>query len=200
MPDAIDFYFDLSSPYAYLASERIEALAAGHGRRVRWRPYLMGAVYRVNGMRPLTDIPLINEYSRFDIERCARQHGIPLQMPAEFPYAAIAGSRAFYWLDDRDPGLARDLAHALLRRYFGAGQPVATAEQVAEVGGTLGLAREELLAALQSQAVKDRLRAETEAAIARGVFGSPYFFIDDQPFFGNDRLEQMDEWLRRGGW
>ena len=160
----------------------------------------MGAVYRINGMKPLVDIPLINEYSRHDIDRCARQHGIRLSLPPDFPYPAIAGSRAYYWLYDRDPRLAHDLALALMRAYFGAGRAVADAAQVAEVAATLGVERDRLIEALGTQAVKDRLRAETEAAIARGVFGSPHFIVDDEPFFGHDRLEQMEQWLTSGGW
>ena len=200
MPADIDFYFDLSSPYGYLAAERIDELAARHGRGVHWRPYLMGAVYRINGMKPLVDIPLINEYSRLDLARCARQHSIRFVLPVDFPYGAVAGSRAYYWLYDRDPGLARDLAQALMRRYFGQGETVSAPEQVAAVAAGLGVDSAELLVALGTQAVKDRLRAETEAAIGRGVFGSPHFIVDGEPFFGNDRLEQMDQWLARGGW
>ena len=87
-----------------------------------------------------------------------------------------------------------------MRAYFGAGQAVAEPAQVADVAAALGVARAELIEALASQPVKDRLRAETEAAIARGVFGSPHFIVDDEPFFGHDRMEQMAQWLASGGW
>ena len=196
----IEFYFDLSSPYGYLAAERIDDLAARHGRGVDWRPYLMGAVYRVNGMKPLVDIPLIDDYSRLDIARCAREQGLRLSLPEGFPYGAVAGCRACYWLHERDPARARALALALMRAYFGEGRPVATAEEVAAVAAGLGVDGAELQSAVQRQAVKDRLRAETDTAIERGVFGSPFFFIDGEPFFGNDRFEQMDRWLASGGW
>ncbi len=73
-------------------------------------------------------------------------------------------------------------------------------EQVAEVAGTLGIGRAELLEAVQDPAVKARLTAETDRSLERGVFGSPFFFVDDEPFWGADRLDQVERWLRTGGW
>src|SRR3546814_10341238 len=92
MPTPIDFYFDFSSPYGYLASEQIEALAARHGRTVAWRPILLGVVFQQTGGQPLLDIPLKGGYARHDLARSARLLGLPFQLPASFPFPSVARS------------------------------------------------------------------------------------------------------------
>ena len=95
MPDPIDFYFDFSSPYGYLASRRIDALAAKHGRTVNWRPHLIGAAFKATGSQPLLNIPMKGDYARIDIPRAARMHGVPFVMPERFPFLSVAAARAF---------------------------------------------------------------------------------------------------------
>ena len=112
MPAPIDFYFDFASPYGYIASTQIDEIAARHGRTVAWRPILLGVVFKTTGMGPLPSVPLKGAYSLRDFARSARLLGIPFQMPKVFPFNAVAPSRAFYWLRDRDPGLARRFAQA----------------------------------------------------------------------------------------
>lgn len=199
-PPTIDFYFDFSSPYGYLAAERIEALAGRHGRSVAWRPFLLGAVYKQTGGRPLVELPLKGDYSRHDMQRSAREHGIPLTFPAAFPFASVAACRAVYWLQDGDATAGGALVGSLYRRAFAEGGDAATAEGVLAVAESLGLDRPALAAALQDERVKQRTKEQVEAAIARGVFGSPFLFVDDEPFWGADRLEMVDRWLSRGGW
>src|SRR3990170_3778049 len=110
MADPIDFYFDFSSPYGYLASTRIDALAARHGRAVVWRPFLLGVAFKTTGQAPAVEPPLRGPYHRHDFARSARLLGVPFQIPAVFPFAALAASRAYYWLVDRDAAQARTLA------------------------------------------------------------------------------------------
>jgi 2-hydroxychromene-2-carboxylate isomerase len=200
MSAPIDFYYDYSSPYGYLASTRIEALAARHGREVVWRPILLGAVFKVTGGQPLPTVPLKGDYARRDILRCARYYGIPLQIPSKFPVATQAPARATYWLCDRDPAQAKVLAAALFRAYFIEDRDISSPEVTAEVAAAMGLPGEPLRAALQEPAVKERVRAETDAALARGVFGSPFFIVDGEPFWGVDRMDQLERWLETGGW
>lgn len=200
MPAPIDFYFDFSSPYGYLAAERIDALAEKHGREVAWRPILLGAVFPQTGSQPLLNIPLKGDYARRDMERSARLLGIPFQLPARFPFMSVAACRAFYWLHDRDPAQARALAKALYRAAFAEGQPIDSAESVVAAATALGEDGEEMAAALNDPSVKQRLREEVEAAISEGVFGSPLIVVDGEPFWGHDRLDHVDLWLQRGGW
>jgi 2-hydroxychromene-2-carboxylate isomerase len=200
MPTPVEFHFDFSSPYGYLAASRIDALAARHGRAVDWRPFLLGAVFKVSGMAPLLDYPLKSDYVRRDFARFARLLGLPFQLPTPFPFAAIAASRAFYWLADRDGAKAKALARALHHASYGEGRDIAPAETVAAIAVGLGLDRGEILAALNDPAVKDRLRQAVDQAVARGVFGSPMIIIDGEMFWGADRLDQVERWLATGGW
>lgn len=198
MANPIDFYFDYSSPYGYIAAMKIDDLAAKHGRRVDWKPVLLGAVFKVTGGKPLPTLPLKGEYSLRDIPRSARFHGLPYKHPSKFPIASQAPARAFYWVTDRDPVLARKLARTLYHAYFVNDLDISSPEITADVAATLGLKRGDVLAAIGSEAVKERLKKEVEAAIARGVFGSPYFVVDGEPFWGVDRFDQIERWLSSG--
>ena len=198
MADPIDFYFDYSSPYGYIAAMKIDALAARHGRSVNWKPVLLGAVFKVTGAKPLPTLPLKGGYALRDIPRSARFHGLAYRHPSKFPIASQAPARAFYWVDDRDPALAHHLARTLYEAYFVRDLDISSPEVTADVAATLGLSRDELLAAIGSEIIKTRLKTEVEAALARNVFGSPYFVIDGEPFWGVDRFEQMERWLTQG--
>jgi 2-hydroxychromene-2-carboxylate isomerase len=195
MLNAIDFYFDFSSPYGYFASTKIDDIAARHGREVTWRPILLGAVFKITGQQPLPTIPLKGSYVKHDLARMARSFRVPFRLPTKFPVAGQAPSRAFYWVGDRDPALAKRLAQALYRAYFAEDRDISSPEVTANVAAKLGLARDDVLQALNDTAVKERLKTEVDAAIERGVFGSPYIVIDGEPFWGADRLEQVERWL-----
>ena len=199
MGDAIDFYFDFSSPYGYLASTRIDALAARHGRVVRWRPFLIGALYKQLGYTPLEQ-PGKRAYLLHDVPRSARAMGVSLRFPPSFPEALIAPARAVYWIADRDRAKAGAFAAAAFRAYWSEGRKLADPAVVAEIAAEHGFARETVLAALNDPAVKDRLKAETDAAIANRVFGSPFIVVDGEAFWGSDRLDQVEKWLASGGW
>jgi 2-hydroxychromene-2-carboxylate isomerase len=196
MSAAIDFYFDFSSPYGYLASTRIDELAARHGRSVAWRPFLLGAAFKLTGQRALTEQPMRGPYHERDFVRSARLLGVPFRLPAKFPFFALAASRAFYWLDAGDRTKA--LAKAVFRAAFAEGRDVTSISTVAEIAQPLGI--EGLEQGVELPETKARLREATNAAIARGVFGSPFFIVDGEPFWGHDRLTQVDHWLETGGW
>jgi 2-hydroxychromene-2-carboxylate isomerase len=200
MPDPIEFYFDFSSPYGYLASTRIDALAEKHGRMVAWRPFLLGVAFKTTGQRPLTEQPLRGPYSERDFSRSARLLGVPFRLPQPFPFPSLAVARAFYWLADREVSQAKALAKGVYCAAFGEGLDMRAAEAVANVAAPLGIERAHLLAAVNDPEVKDRLRRETDMALARGVFGSPFIIVDGEPFWGHDRLEHVDRWLSTGGW
>ena len=198
--DPVDFYFDFSSPYGYFAAAKIDGIAARHGRTVNWRPILLGAVFKVTGQQPLPTIPLKGGYSKHDIERSARFFGVPLRLPSKFPIGSTAACRAFYSISDRDPKLATRLAQALYTAYFAEDRDISTPEITLEVAEQLGIPRDDWSRALNEPALKDRLRSEVDDAVARGVFGSPYFIVDGEPFWGSDRLDQLERWMATGGW
>ena len=196
MAEPIDFYFDFSSPYGYLASTEIDALAARHGRSVTWRPFVLGAAFKLTGQRALTEQPLRGDYARRDFARSARLLDVPLKMPEPFPFFALAASRACYWVEV--PSQAKALAKALYHTAFGEGRDITPVPVVAEIARGLGI--EGLEQGLEQPATKAALRDATDQALARGVFGSPFFFVDGEPFWGHDRLGQLDRWLATGGW
>lgn len=196
----IDFWFDFSSPYSYLLSEKIDELAARHGRKVRWHPILLGIVFKATGSAPLTlQFPPKAEYAVLDFARSARFMGLPYRHPDKFPLATQNAARAYYWLHDRDCALARRFARAVFRALFVDNRDVSALETVLELAAGLGIDRTELEAGLQSQEMKDRLKQEVDTALSLGVFGAPYVVIDGQPFFGADRLPQIERWLETGG-
>ncbi|MCC7326984.1 MAG: 2-hydroxychromene-2-carboxylate isomerase [Burkholderiales bacterium] len=196
---SIDFYFDFSSPYGFLASERIEALAAKHGRSVDWRPMLLGVVFKQTGGTPLTEVPVKGPYSKRDFARSARFHGVAFNMPPVFPIATQAPARIVLWAKARSPEAVARVAHALYRAYFVDGLDISKPEVAAEVAGRSGVDAAAALAAIDDPAIKDALKREVEAAIAAGVFGSPFVIVDGEPFWGGDRFDQIDRWLERGG-
>lgn len=201
MAKPIEFYFDFSSPYGYIASHLIDDVAARHGREVDWKPFLLGAVFKVAGTKPLTEVPLKSDYSRKDFSRSARMYKIPFEMPAKFPISTVTAARAFYWLAARDAALARRFARAAYAAYFAEGRDISDTELVLSLGEGLGVGREGLAAGVQEPAVKEKLKAVTDEAITeRGVFGSPFVFVDGEGFWGADRLPMIERWIETGGW
>ncbi|MCP5150074.1 MAG: 2-hydroxychromene-2-carboxylate isomerase [Chromatiales bacterium] len=200
MPKPIEFWFDFSSPYGYLASHRIGDIAARFGREVLWRPFLIGAVMQRTGSRPLVERNLIGAYAAHDFERFARLLGVPFRLPDPFPVSSVAASRAFYWQEARDPAAAPALARALYAAYFVDGRDISQTSVVVDVAAGGTTTRAEVEAGIQDQAIKDRLRKVTDGAAERGIFGSPFVIVDGEAFWGCDRLPQVERWLETGGW
>ena len=201
MKPPIDFYFDFSSPYGYIGSEKIEALAAKHDRAVQWHPILLGVVFKQTGSQPLTEVPLKAPYVRRDFARSARFHGIErFRLPSTFPIATQVPARTVLWLKERDASLAVATLHALYRAFFGDDIDISKPENAVAVAVGCGADGAAVRAAIEDPTIKDALRRENEQAIAAGVFGSPFTIVDGEPFWGVDRLDQVDRWLATGGW
>ena len=200
MPAPIEFWFDFSSPYGYVASELIDGVAARHGRGVNWHPILLGPIFKAVGTAPLVTLPIKGDYSRHDFARMARYHKVPFRLPDKFPVGTQVATRAFYLIADADPARARDFARRVYRAYFAEGRDVADPAVVMEIAASAGADPAALAEPLKGEAIKDRARAEVEAAMKAGVFGSPYFIVDGEPFWGVDRLPVMEEWMQSGGW
>ncbi len=199
MRTGIDFFFDFSSPYSYIANEWIDALAARHGRRVRRRAILLGATFQAAELKPPVLHPLKREYSLRDFERSARFAGLPYTLPAVFPIPTQNAARVFWWLaETRGDEAAAAWATAGLRAMFTRGVPLH------EGPALKALATEHGLDAIEAEAVwndphwKARLKRANDEAIAAGVFGAPYLVVDGEPFWGNDRQVQIERWLASG--
>ncbi len=196
----IEFYYDFNSPYGYIGAHEIDALAAKHGRTVDWKPVLLGAIFKVTGAGPLPNFPLKGEYSKRDFARSARYHKLELNYPDEHPFSPVAASRAVYWAKDQDAALAKKLTLALYDAVWVHSRSIAAPDAVADIAAEAGFDRDAVTAALNDPAVKQRLNDEVEAAIGKGVFGSPFVIVDGEPFWGVDRFDMVEEWLETGGW
>jgi 2-hydroxychromene-2-carboxylate isomerase len=195
----IDFYFDFSSPYGYLAAQRIEALAAAHGCEVAWHPVLLGVIFKETGAVPLTQVPIKGDYSRRDMVRSARFHGIDdFRMPSRFPIPTQAAARIVLALKAEDVALATRVAKALYRAYFAEDLDISDPDTAADVAARAGANRDRARAAVDDAAAKEALRHAVAGAIERGVCGSPFFVVDGEPFWGLDRLPQLERWLASG--
>jgi 2-hydroxychromene-2-carboxylate isomerase len=183
----IDFYFDFASPYGFIAAMQIEAV----GRPVRWRPFLLGSVYKAVGQSPL-EHPLKRAYViEVDAPRMARRIGLQLKVPAGFPEHSLPPSRAFYWIDQQDPAKAVAFAKAAYRKYWLHGCATSDAAVAVDAAASVGYDPKAVLEGIQRNETKERLIFENEQAINRGVFGSPFFFADGERFWGSDRISLM---------
>jgi 2-hydroxychromene-2-carboxylate isomerase len=196
----IDFYFEFSSPYGYIASQLAEDFEKRVGRPLTWRPMLLGPVFKITGQAALVDVPMKGEYARKDFARSARLHKVPYKQPEKFPIGTVAAMRAFYWVHDRDPAKARALAKKLYAAYFAEGTDISAPATVVQIAKSIGVDDAALSAALEDPALKERAKREVDGAIAAGVFGSPFFVVDGEAFWGVDRMPMLEDWIRTGGW
>jgi 2-hydroxychromene-2-carboxylate isomerase len=202
-PAPIEFHFDFISPFGYLASLRVDALAATYGREARWQAMLIGvSVLKVMGLKPVPQTPLKGPYARRELQRYLRRHGLSLNRGVEKPPShPIPAGRAFHWLDARDPVLAKRFAAALFEAYWQQDRDIGSVETIAQIGESAGVNGAEMAAAIASGGEGDALlRAAVDRSLALGVFGSPFFIVDGEPFFGLDKMELVEAWLREGGW
>lgn len=201
MNDPIDFYFDFISPYAYIASTQIGALAARHGRSVNWRPVLLGiTVMKVMGLKPLMQTPLKSDYLRHDGARMATVYGVPFRYHGLNGINSLAACRAFLWLKKQDGKLALRFARRIFERLWVNGLDITEREDVAAEAAALGVNGHDLLVAITSAEGKGALNIAVDEAIARGVFGVPFFIADGEPIWGGDRLWMLDHWLAHHSW
>jgi len=191
-PTAIEFYYDPVSPYTYLASTQIKALAARAGAEIVWKPMLLGKVFEAAGNRMPAAVPAKGRYLFQDIKLWARHYGVPLTMPTVFPANSLIAQRVACALSAAQ---LPDFACAMMKAYWAEGLDISQPEVVVAVANSLGLDGAALLAAAQAPEAKDKLRALTDEAVSRGVFGAPTFFVGTQMFWGNDRLPLIEDYL-----
>jgi 2-hydroxychromene-2-carboxylate isomerase len=201
-PAPVDFYFDFISGYGYFASLRIEAIAARHGRAVRWHSMLLGvSVMKVMGLKPLLDTPLKGEYVLRDAARYMRRHGLVLARGVADPMMdPRPAARAFYWVRRHHPGREGAFAQAAFDRYWRLGRDLSDRDEIAALAPAIGLDAQALRDGADNDDARIDLRDAVALGLERGVFGSPFVFVDDEPFWGSDRLEMVDDWLARGRW
>ena len=194
----VDFYFDFSSPYSYLAAEAIDAMAKRHDHRVNWRPMMLGVIFKSTGSAPLTEQhPWRASYSVMDFQRSAEMAGVPFRYPSRFPQASHNAARVLLWLQQSAPEKAKPFALAVFRNLFVHNGDIQDANNLAGLGRTLDIDEAALRASIQDPAVKQRLAASNENAVARQVFGAPTFFIGNEQFWGHDRMPHLERRLQQ---
>jgi 2-hydroxychromene-2-carboxylate isomerase len=199
MNNPVHFYFDFSSPYSYIANEWVDALAARHGRVVQRHAMLLGATFQAAELKSPVSYPLKGAYSVRDFARSARFEGLPYALPKVFPIPTQNAARIFWWLaETQGPEAAADWTRAGLRAVFVHGAALNDADTLKALAAENGIASEQAEAVCNDPVWKLRLKRENDEAIAAGIFGAPFFVIDGEPFWGNDRKPQIERWLASG--
>jgi len=198
----LDFYFDFISPFGYFASLRVDALAQCCQRQAHWHGMLVGvSVLKVMGLPPIPSIPLKGAYTLHDARRYARRHGIVLARDlAAHPGNPLPPGRLFAWAQTVDVGKAQSLASLLFDRYWRCNEDLEGESLLAALTLEAGLDWQAYQYAAGQQKPAALLKANVQAALDRGVFGSPFFIVDDEPFFGVEKMELLEDWLKTGGW
>lgn len=193
----IEFFYDVGSAYSYLAATQIDALAARSGAGVRWRPFLLGGVFKATGNDMPARVPNKARWMLADTQRWAQGYGVDFVMPSRFPLITIATMRALVAADLRFGEAAQKaLARALFRGFWVEDRDVADEAVIAELAGAAGLDGAAIVAGISAQDTKDALRAATDEAVQRGAFGAPAMFVGEELYWGNDRLGQLEAALR----
>jgi len=196
MPATIDFYFDFSSSYSYVALPGIVKIADDHDVTVNWKPFLLGVIFNALNHAPPTGDSIKMRYTLRDLERCAEAAGLPpFVLPSPFPFNGIVASRAFWHLHESDSETAVKWARAVFHASFAEGRDCSSPEVLADVATSLGHDAKQLLEATAEDTVKARLKEITGEAMDRGVFGAPTFFVGDEMFWGGDRLLHLERFL-----
>ena len=194
---ALDFWFDFASTYSYPAAMRIGPLAEQAGVEVRFRPFLLGPIFKDQGWTtsPFNLYPAKGRHMWRDLERLCADLGLPFRRPDPFPQNSLLAARAA--IAALDHAWGEDLCRAIFRAQFGDGRRIDDAAVIADVLAGFIPDPRPVLAAAQSDAIKARLRSETEEAQRLGLFGAPSFATSDgELFWGNDRLEQALRWAK----
>lgn len=195
MSKTVDFYFDFGSPAAYLAWTQLPQLCADTGAQLAWKPMLLGGVFQATGNRAPMMVPLKGSYLFVDLARFALRYGVPLKFNPSFPINTLTLMRAAVGLQMRLDPRFEDYCAAMFRAVWVDAQNMNDPAVVAAVLTRAGFDPQALLALSSEQPVKDELKVATDAAVQRGVFGAPTFFVADQMFWGQDRLDFVREAL-----
>lgn len=201
----IEFFFDISSPWTYLAFHNIQPLAAELKVAVQWRPILVGGIF--NSVNPSVyamrekPVPLKQAYMLKDLQDWAREAGLKIVMPPRvFPVNSVKAMRGCLWLAQSDGRSEAMLpfATAAFEAYWAREEDISQDAVLADICESVGVNVKAFFDGIGQQAIRDQLKANTEAVVRRGGFGSPTMFVGDDMYFGNDRLPLVRSALLRG--
>jgi len=197
MTQTIEFFFDIGSPYSYLAATQVSGLAERTGATVRWRPFLLGGVFRESGNTMPARVPAKAQWMLSDMKLWSAYYGVPFQMSSHFPLNTLQTQRALIATEnihDHDALVA--LTMALYQAYWVNNEDVSQPEVISQCATACGLNAEAIIAGCADPLVKKALIDVTAEAVARGAFGAPAFYVGDQLFWGQDRLPLIESFLQ----
>jgi 2-hydroxychromene-2-carboxylate isomerase len=195
MAKDFDFYFDFGSPASYLAWTQVPRLAAETGATAHYRPFLLGGAFQATGNRSPMEVPAKARYMQDDLARHAVRYGVPYRHNPHFPINTLMLMRGALALQRRQPDRLVPYGDAVYRAIWVDGRNMGDPAEVGAVLQQAGFDPQALLALTQDAEVKEALKAATQDAVARGVFGAPSFFVGDTLFWGQDRLDFVKETL-----
>jgi 2-hydroxychromene-2-carboxylate isomerase len=193
----IELFFDIGSSYSYLAATQMEGLTARTGVPVRWRPFLLGGVFKATGNDMPARLPAKAKWMLQDMALWAGDYGVPFRMPSRFPLITLRTQRALAAAERLAAAKVPAFALALFRGYWCDDQDVTTDPVIAAAARAAGLDAETIISAIDAPETKDLLRATTEEAVRRGAFGAPAMFVGEALFWGNDRIPLLERYLAR---
>jgi 2-hydroxychromene-2-carboxylate isomerase len=193
MAKQIEFYFDYGSPFSYLADTQMAALADRNGAELVYRPILLGGIFKATGNASPITIPAKGQYMMRELERWARHYGVAMQMNPHFPFNTIRLMRGA--IAAQRQNRFAEYHPQMFRAVWCEGRDVGKEAGLREVLEGAGIDP----ASIDGDEIKNQLRANTDEAVARGAFGAPTFFVNNEMFWGNDRLEFVEAALKRAG-
>ena len=194
MTKTVEFFYDFGSPTVYLAATQLPDIAASVGATIDWRPMLLGGVFKSTGNQSPVVVPAKAAYMNNDLKRFAKRYGVPFRFNPHFPINTLALMRGAVAYQD-DAVASSTYRDAIFTAIWVEARNLNEPDVIGQVLSAAGLDPAELMNRIGQQAVKDQLIANTEEAVNRGVFGAPTFFVGEQMFFGQDRLDFVTEAL-----
>ena len=194
---SVEFYFDLGSPYSYLAYYRLLQIAEQQEIQIVYKPILLGGVFKATGNRSPIEVPVKGVYSILDMQRWAEYYQIPMQMNPHFPMNTLTLMRILTGVQLLHLEKFEQVLKLLFDAMFGTPQNLNEPTVLAEVLEPSGFSVEDIMSMVQSDVVKQKLITETEQAILRGIFGAPTFFVGDEMYWGQDRLHFVEQALNK---
>lgn len=194
----IEFFFDVGSSYSYLGATQMESVTGRTGVPVRWRPFLLGGVFKATGNDLPIRVPAKARWMLADMTQWSAHYLIPFRMPSRFPLVTLRAQRALAGVERQlGPAAVPTFALALFRAYWAEDQDISNDAVIAAAARAAGHDADAVVASIDEPETKDQLRATTDEAVKRGAFGAPSMFVGDTLFWGNDRIPLLVDYLTR---
>ncbi|WP_286222738.1 2-hydroxychromene-2-carboxylate isomerase [Marinobacter apostichopi] len=191
MSKSVDFYYDFISPASYFACMRLPELIKETGATINYKPVLLGGLFKATGNTSPVTVPAKWEWIKADFQRHADYYGLPFQLNPNFIFSTVNAMRGALWA--LSAGRIEEYNRAMFSAAWAEGRDLSSPEVLADILNGAGFDADEAMAAIAQPTIKSELIEATDEAVARGVFGAPTFIVNDELFFGQDRMD----WVKR---